>query len=352
MKKIIINLAIIAGIFSFSVSSVLASVTSIDNQENGFKAILISTDSTEVDAPIFSVTVPQVVQGAPASLAMVLAIKVTGAPINSKVYFKIGSYSSDSTGSFIGNSDTNGSFIGSTIIYIGNEVKTHTFWLAIGDKKSNTAVLNVISPAETSNKTLTIAYPSAGKVLTWGKKTEIAFTPTSWYIGSYDVYVRGVDSGVVYSIKKNIPTKVAFYLFAAWTPIQSDYQKDSVFVAKVCRTDTSTCAESKEFSIAAGAGTVTQQTITSVESKDINKCLDEIKNNLKRGSKVAYTTGEVTRLQAFLKTGGYTNISPTGFFGTNTVRAVKSFQKANGLRPTGFVGQLTRAKIKALTCDE
>src|SRR3990167_9901043 len=72
--------------------------------------------------------------------------------------------------------------------------------------------------------------------------------------------------------------------------------------------------------------------------------------NLRYRSRDANTNGEVSTLQDFLQSQGYLNSEPTGYFGLMTQKAVKSFQSAKGISPTGFVGPVTRAKIKATTC--
>jgi hypothetical protein len=64
------------------------------------------------------------------------------------------------------------------------------------------------------------------------------------------------------------------------------------------------------------------------------------------------TTGaQVTALQKMLQTLGYfpKTVSPTEYFGSITMAAVKSFQKANGITTTGYAGPLTR---QALTTNE
>ena len=73
-------------------------------------------------------------------------------------------------------------------------------------------------------------------------------------------------------------------------------------------------------------------------------------NNLKYKSRDINTNGEVSTLQDFLQSRGYLNSEPTGYFGINTGKAVKNFQKDSNLAQTGYVGSLTRAKIRALTC--
>src|SRR3989344_3132848 len=73
-------------------------------------------------------------------------------------------------------------------------------------------------------------------------------------------------------------------------------------------------------------------------------------NNLRYRSTNAQTNDEVSLLQDFLQTNGYLDSSPTGFFGLLTFAAVKKFQTASAIEPTGFVGPLTRGKINLLTC--
>ncbi len=60
--------------------------------------------------------------------------------------------------------------------------------------------------------------------------------------------------------------------------------------------------------------------------------------------------GEVTKLQDFLKEKGYFSLNSSGYFGTQTLKSVKSFQKSSNINPTGFVGPLTRNFIKDSTC--
>lgn len=61
--------------------------------------------------------------------------------------------------------------------------------------------------------------------------------------------------------------------------------------------------------------------------------------------------GIIYTLQKFLKDIGYLKTEPTGYFGNLTRLAVKDFQWENGIESTGFVGPLTRAKMKAKSCS-
>ncbi len=76
-----------------------------------------------------------------------------------------------------------------------------------------------------------------------------------------------------------------------------------------------------------------------------------LSNDLRYRSRDAQTNGGVSDLQDFLQSKGFLNSEPTGYFGLLTFQAAKDFQRANGISPTGFVGPITRAKIKALSCQ-
>ncbi len=81
-----------------------------------------------------------------------------------------------------------------------------------------------------------------------------------------------------------------------------------------------------------------------------SSCLS-LEYRMSYGSKDIYTKGEVTMVQDFLNDQGYLRVQPTGFFGLATTRAVKDFQKDNGISQTGSTGPLTRAKIKEISCS-
>jgi len=67
-------------------------------------------------------------------------------------------------------------------------------------------------------------------------------------------------------------------------------------------------------------------------------------NNLKIGARSA----DVSALQAVLVSEGYLAVSPTGYFGTLTLAAVKKYQTAKMISPvSGFVGPLTRGVLNS-----
>jgi hypothetical protein len=61
--------------------------------------------------------------------------------------------------------------------------------------------------------------------------------------------------------------------------------------------------------------------------------------------KFGMTSSEVRELQVKLKELGYLTATPTGYYGNQTVAAVKKFQKAKGLEQLGSVGPGTRAAL-------
>ena len=72
--------------------------------------------------------------------------------------------------------------------------------------------------------------------------------------------------------------------------------------------------------------------------------------NLTKSLAQGSESSDVLRLQQFLFEEGYLSTKPTGYFGAGTFKAVKAFQKANGLDQVGSTGPGTRAKIKEKSC--
>ncbi len=73
--------------------------------------------------------------------------------------------------------------------------------------------------------------------------------------------------------------------------------------------------------------------------------------DLRYKMKDAVVGGDVSDLQDFLISTNLMQGESTGYFGAGTLKAVKLFQKKQGLNPTGFVGPLTRAKVNTLSCS-
>jgi peptidoglycan hydrolase-like protein with peptidoglycan-binding domain len=78
---------------------------------------------------------------------------------------------------------------------------------------------------------------------------------------------------------------------------------------------------------------------------DTYQCLD-----FNSGMSIGSRDFNVSRLQDFLINQGFLRSSATGYFGSQTYRAVRDFQYSNGISMAGNVGPMTRGKIKFLTC--
>lgn len=81
----------------------------------------------------------------------------------------------------------------------------------------------------------------------------------------------------------------------------------------------------------------------------VSSCVTLTKN-IRYGSHDDTTDGEVSELQAFLAQEDFYKNDISGFDGVGTMLAVKRFQKKEGLPVTGFVGKMTREKIKEISC--
>ncbi len=137
-------------------------------------------------------------------------------------------------------------------------------------------------------------------------------------------------------------------------------------VPYICPTDGTSCDNAKKASVtligtkavvvpisasqiqSTTQGVVNQAIIDDSEST-IDSCV-VIPTVLRYQSRDAETNGFVTKLQNFLHATNYLSSQATGFFGAGTFKAVKAFQRANGISQTGQTGPNTRAKIKEISC--
>lgn len=87
-----------------------------------------------------------------------------------------------------------------------------------------------------------------------------------------------------------------------------------------------------------------------VDTSVTSTCIDLKSDMLRYKATDAATGGEVSELQDFLIAGGFLKTQATGYFGLGTFSAVKMYQKSVGLSSTGYVGALTKAKIKERSC--
>jgi peptidoglycan hydrolase-like protein with peptidoglycan-binding domain len=86
------------------------------------------------------------------------------------------------------------------------------------------------------------------------------------------------------------------------------------------------------------------------DTNNTSNCYN-LSQNMRKGDKDNNTNGEVTKLQEALSQLGFLFSDPTGYYGNATVIAVKSYQSANSLSPTGYVGSYTRSSIQSKTCN-
>ncbi|MDE2038318.1 MAG: peptidoglycan-binding protein [Patescibacteria group bacterium] len=78
-------------------------------------------------------------------------------------------------------------------------------------------------------------------------------------------------------------------------------------------------------------------------------CLD-ISDNLWYGKSDQGVDNSIINLQTYLKSLGYMNATPNGYFGPATFAAVKLYQVADDIPSTGYVGPMTRASLKNRSC--
>ncbi|MEI8339720.1 MAG: hypothetical protein WCF94_03580 [bacterium] len=88
----------------------------------------------------------------------------------------------------------------------------------------------------------TIIYPNGGEILIWNQPASISWTPDS-PTGFYDVFVKGVQSGKIYTVSKQVSSRATDKLSVSWVPIQENYGNDTNFIVRVCKSETELCAD-------------------------------------------------------------------------------------------------------------
>jgi hypothetical protein len=106
------------------------------------------------------------------------------------------------------------------------------------------------------------------------------------------------------------------------------------------------------FILSALAGSFASLGATKAQAQSVGSISPNPSTCISFNSNVYYGLSDsyVTTLQNFLISEGYLHVAATGYFGPLTFAAAQSFQAANGITNTGFVGPLTRAKIGSITC--
>ena len=142
--------------------------------------------------------------------------------------------------------------------------------------------------------------------------TPVGCTPNKTEVGKLDVVVSNLKPNTLYTVM---------------------YKRDNTI-----RCITTPCPENGFESMSSEFRT--QAVVTSTDTIQITRNL----SYKSRGE-------QVTALQTFLISQGYLSFSATGYFGILTLKAVKDFQRANYINPTGFVGPATRGMISKLSLD-
>jgi hypothetical protein len=114
--------------------------------------------------------------------------------------------------------------------------------------KSNSFTINFnligTSPSPVTQSAPQILYPIGGEILSSGVPTSISWNPIN-YSNSFDVSIKGVYTGNIYSIAQNVPAQATDKQSIQWTPNLANYQKEpSGFVIQVCVSGTNICAQS------------------------------------------------------------------------------------------------------------
>ena len=161
-------------------------------------------------------------------------------------------------------------------------------------------------------------------------------------------------------------TSTSSCLFSSSFATETSFlDKEQIFVMPYGQMSSGNLVESKLFIVSCKntSGVATSSVLVNVSSLDktpnielkdnrkTSRCID-IRNNIRYGSNDNNTGNEVTKLQTFLNEAGLYKNKPTGFDGKGTILAVTFFQKQEKMIQTGFVGPLTRAKIKQVSCKD
>ncbi|HXK37934.1 MAG TPA: peptidoglycan-binding protein [Candidatus Paceibacterota bacterium] len=143
--------------------------------------------------------------------------------------------------------------------------------------------------------------------------------------------------------------QVPFPVLTTGTSGAGAQQSISDYIAKL-RADMQQRAAASRQNAASSAVSAPRTINPPMADKKLEACVG-IERSLGLRSKDAKNSSDVTMLQSFLVAGDYLKAEPTGYYGALTAKAVKSFQKANGISQTGTVGPQTRAKIKSFLCN-
>jgi len=155
----------------------------------------------------------------------------------------IGSNSVEWTGGDAGTSDIK------IILPYNPPISAGTYPVYVKNVFGSSNTVNVIIPTIPNKFFVTVLYPNGGEVLDWGQTAYITWNSND-YSGSFDVSIRGINSGNFYSVKLGAAGQAADKMSVTWIPTLGSYEKDTQFKARVCITGTTICGESpNSFSI-------------------------------------------------------------------------------------------------------
>ena len=119
---------------------------------------------------------------------------------------------------------------------------------------------------------------------------------------------------------------------------------------KSCTTGVSSIALVSMLALSGLASSAVVPALAHADTATTARVCTTLHRNLWVGIPNRLDTDDISAFQQFLKDQGYFAGTPTGFFGSLTLRATIHFQHDNGLNPTGYVGRMTRAHIYAKFC--
>lgn len=202
---------------------------------------------------------------------------------------------------------------------------------------------------------LTVTSPNGGESWAVGSKQNITWTSTG-SVKPANVKIELLKSGF---LAKTIDTTTSNDGTYSWT-VPTSLTLGAGYTIKISDTknyntfdmsDASFTINAKGSALSAAVinALTDQGNISSVTQND-SACV-VLADDLQYGANDTLFAGAVSELQNFLQSRGYFSDEVSGYFGNQTFVAVKAFQLTNGVKDSGYVGALTRAKIQEMSCQ-
>ena len=163
------------------------------------------------------------------------------------------------------------------------------------------------------------------------KKAEQSSSSSDEEVQDDDVLRKGSRGEAVKTLQEKLK-KLGYYKAS----VDGVYGDDTIAAVKAFQ-------ERNKLTVDGVAGTSTLKALYSSSAKEAEDDDDEVSNELRTGD----YGPEVKTLQKRLKELGYYTSSIDGSYGSLTVKAVKAFQKNNGLTEDGVAGPSTLAKLNS-----